>query len=70
MAKVYGLAIHEWAPADDARKPTFPTFLNRGLRHAPLTERAVKPHGANLSLRGLLDNLERDSRMRGDHDTI
>jgi hypothetical protein len=70
MPKVYWLTVHERAPAHDARNPTLRALLNRGLRHAPLTKRAVKPHAADLALHRLLDYLKRHRRMRRDHDAI
>jgi len=70
MAKINWLTVHERAPAYDAQYSKPSALLYCCLGHAPPTERAVKPHGAYLALRGLLDDLERHSRMGGNHNTI
>jgi hypothetical protein len=70
MPEVNGLTIHERAPAHDAWDAPLGALLNRRLGYAPLTERAVKPYGANLALCRLLDYLNGHRRMSGDHDAI
>jgi len=70
MTEIDRLTVHQGTPADNAGDPGLPTLLNRCRRHAPLTKRAVKPHGTNLARRCLLDYLERHSRMGGDHNAI
>ena len=70
MPKINRFTIHQWAPAHDARNATSRAFLHCRGRHAPVTERSMKPHAADAPLDGLAHDGSRHVGMGCDHHAI